>query len=856
MALAFNIDRTRGGLADRTLGIRRHSLPGVLLTLLVVAFTVAGPTPTFGPRIGAAAMAVAVAAVFLVTALRASAHYNKPLAHDVWSDTALVVVAGILVWWAAGESAREYSGSLYRHVFIPVVWAFAGCRALCVLAARMFRWGVDLSPFSTALPHIELFQPTVPPEPVDGWRLVANSIVYAARQPGLFVLPTSIAVLLALPQQEWMLLWVVGGISAAALVLGSLSRRVRKAWAQWQVFFFRGTSLLISGLVVLLAALRLTEVTYVTTIFDGAAATTIVLFLLAAYTVSWWYDYWVTRLMAEAVIRTLGACDQGTSSISYWLAPHVPIVRAGRAHRILQVHGAGRLALIGPTTAPATSPAEEHQTIGTFDIFTKLAPGVVGGKGEALRAAFAARASLYAVVATALPFAALGGAAWVIHLGAQNPQVTVQGAGGVRSPSDLIFDDPHCESNRPVVILAASGGGTRAALYTEAVLEGLQRVGVAEDLRLLSGVSGGGAALAYFAAQRPALVGGNAAAWDDFFNRMGQPYIRDVLNGAVEWRFASRERLGTQLSASFSRRWALPASRRTFGQIDDVGLILNTAIAGEFDRGRVPESSALSALSLSDAERRHRKYSTTQRAGGRVLFTNLRLPATFPGQGLGPDGIVSLPLVVVADGRTALADGAALNANFPPVFANAGVDVDSRVRYWVTDGGATDNRGMEALLFATRQAIAEAPTCARPPAIHMVVVEASAYSDNYVQDRGLGTMMAAGSAFASQLAVELVGQIRSTYGQRGGRFEFHYLQMPRIFRQAFGTHWMLQPSVALTRADQTVTLDGERMARVVRALYGSPTGMDADSQRVWDWAQEDRGSTDSWQQLMAALRTR
>jgi len=34
----------------------------------------------------------------------------------------------------------------------------------------------------------------------------------------------------------------------------------------------------------------------------------------------------------------------------------------------------------------------------------------------------------------------------------------------------------------------------------------------------------------------------------------------------------------------------------------------------------------------------------------------------------------------------------ALNANFPPVFSNAPVDVDQRTRYWVTDGGAADNR--------------------------------------------------------------------------------------------------------------------------------------------------------------------
>ncbi|MBI2833166.1 MAG: hypothetical protein HYX76_01905, partial [Acidobacteria bacterium] len=675
--------------------------------------------------------------------------------------------------------------------------------------------------------------------------------------PWLFIVPPAIAVLLAPPQQPWMLLWLVGGMSAVALVVGSLSRRVRIAWAQWQVFFFRGTSLFISGLVVLNAVLRLLGVSYVTTIFDSASATTVVLFLLAAYTASWWYDDWVTRLMVEAVIGVFGTFDPGTSSVSFDVDSGVQPVRASREHRILQAHGAGRLLLIGRRDTPPHP--EECQALGSYGIFTELAPNVAGGKGEALRSAFAARATLYALVATALPFIFIVGSAYVIHAGNQNPQVTVRSGGGVMSPEDLIFDSVHCASDRPVLILAASGGGTRAALYTAAVLEGLQRARRVADVRLMSGVSGGGAALAYFAAQRSLLVAGDSGAWDDFVDRMGQPYIQDVLNGAAEWRVTTSERLGRQLSASFARRWALPEARRTFGQIDDIGLILNTAIAGHFDRGRVPaplQESSPEPLSLSDAERRFRRYSSTELAGGRVLFTNLRLPPTFPGPGLGLDATERLPLVVVADGRTPLADGAALNANFPPVFSNAAVDVDDRVRYWVTDGGAIDNRGMEALLFATRQAIVDAPVCARPPAIHMIVAEASAYSDNYVQDRGLGTMMAAGSAFASQLAVEVVAQIREIYARRGGRFEFHYLQMPRIFRNAFGTHWMLPPWISLRHGDETATLEGAQVARIVRALYTSPEGLDARSKHVWEWAQQDRASSVSWTQLMTALGSR
>src|SRR6185295_14376182 len=49
-------------------------------------------------------------------------------------------------------------------------------------------------------------------------------------------------------------------------------------------------------------------------------------------------------------------------------------------------------------------------------------------------------------------------------------------------------------------IIVGSGGGTRAALYTASVLKGLHRLGVDKEIVLASGVSGGGVALAYFAA--------------------------------------------------------------------------------------------------------------------------------------------------------------------------------------------------------------------------------------------------------------------------------------------------------------------------------------------------------------------
>src|SRR5262249_23545180 len=62
--------------------------------------------------------------------------------------------------------------------------------------------------------------------------------------------------------------------------------------------------------------------------------------------------------------------------------------------------------------------------------------------------------------------------------------------------SKLLTDER--DPARPAIVVVGSGGGTRAAMYTASVLNGLHGLGVDRDIVLLSGVSGGGVALAYF----------------------------------------------------------------------------------------------------------------------------------------------------------------------------------------------------------------------------------------------------------------------------------------------------------------------------------------------------------------------
>ena len=111
--------------------------------------------------------------------------------------------------------------------------------------------------------------------------------------------------------------------------------------------------------------------------------------------------------------------------------------------------------------------------------------------------------------------------------------------------------------HRPALIVATSGGGTRAALFTASALQGLAKLGVTQDIVLLSGVSGGGVASAYFYAHQTDLQRPYATswqAWRNFEYHMTDPFIGDVLEGATEWRVVSRMALGVLLKESLERQ--------------------------------------------------------------------------------------------------------------------------------------------------------------------------------------------------------------------------------------------------------------------------------------------------------------
>jgi hypothetical protein len=271
------------------------------------------------------------------------------------------------------------------------------------------------------------------------------------------------------------------------------------------------------------------------------------------------------------------------------------------------------------------------------------------------------------------------------------------------------------DADTPRILLAGSGGGTRAAVHTAAVLRGLARAGHACNVILLSGVSGSSAAIAYFAGHPELRMPDyDAAAWDRFADTMAAPFIQDALEAVPEWRIASWTRadprdyrltgLGTEsgfamlgyrtghlLADSFERHFE-QQDHDALGDVSGLGLIFNAAVTGSFPRGTDPtdgrrdehwkqvlESQCRSASdsSLPLFEAGCSQLRGAEGAGGRLLITNLE-PALFRASGPAAAPNEHLVQAVLGGASTPLTRAAALSANFPPVFSNAAIDRDCR----------------------------------------------------------------------------------------------------------------------------------------------------------------------------------
>ncbi len=817
----FKWNRTAGGQLDHYFGIRRHSYPYLLLPSLVAAIIVLG-IPECCARLLMAVLAFIAVFFLMIWLSRLSMRRKWSVYADLMLQIFVVLAVAGAIWATGGDSYRA-GIYVYRHFFIlaAVIVAaallFAGLVSFCIWKGLRYR-----NTYQDALKRTELFisRGTVITPNLGG--LIRAFVTVAPGAPLQLLIIPSILVLLAPENLLTGLAIFALAISYGILLMSGFDARLNYMWSILQNIFFRGGALIVSLIIIVLAVCRLLGVSYVTTLLDTAERVVIFILLFSAYVLLWWYDYWVNRLLAQELLKLLNPGAVCDAKISYPIDPNFIRTSVLPENRVLQIHGSSRFIVIGSSNKDDEPRFQAHDFEEMFDLMASSA--FPGGKAKLSPAHVSERILDFKYITAAVLIVLSVAAGLYISSGTQQAQLIVENQ---KQPElklvELLENHSNTGGREPALIIAASGGGTRAALYTAAVLEGLARSGRIKDVALGSGVSGGGAALAYFAGRRPWLVSNAEQDWNNYFKIMSMPFIQDVINGAVQWRTVSGARLGVLLSESFEGRWQLATNFNKLGDVKDFGLILNTAIAGRFE--------SCSDLPLVAAERRLRDDLTrTEMAGGRLILTNLHLGDDFVPSVEETGGPAGLP-VVVHDPATRLEVAAALNANFPPVFSNAAIDIGNRDRYWVTDGGAIDNRGIEMPLYALMEALQDEKyenRAARLPAVTIVILDASAFSNKYSQDRGVGTIMGAGTQYASLLVEEQIQTIRTLYKMKKqpDDFQFIYLPMPLCLRQSgsFGTHWMLQPNIEIVLATgRSLTLKGHEMIDLLRAMH-SPGG--------------------------------
>jgi hypothetical protein len=880
--LDFWLNRTAGGLlAGR--GISRHTPTAVTLPALLTIMIVNGPSVRPTVRLVVAVAAGAIAWFGFAKALAWSERRGWSIARDLVGQIVLLAAIGSVVWFYAGPDSRERGVFVYQHVFIPVTGLFgAALIAGALMAAGLFRSTLGRKDIPKRLPLVELFVRRPRQPPITLGMLTVAAIGAVTSSPGRVLFLPSLLTLLVI--RPWVWSAFVGGllVNLVLLAFANLDPRFSASWNVVHRWWFRGWSAAVSVAVIVLGSLRFLDVQYVATVFDGARSWTIGGYLYGAYVLTWWFDYWNSTLVAIRFLDLLGGRGGAADArIEYPVDPGIDLTSVPAAGRVIQVHGGGRLLVLNDTRRPplfhSYEPAEMADALVAG---THARDPVRGSLGWARW-----RLDVHFLLSSLLLVTLLGGSAFLLSRRPQQALISSSASRGTAEKlrlADTVFPLSACTPGGTVVAVAASGGGTRAALYTTVALERLRRYGRLGDVRLVSGVSGGGAALAYYVANRDALIAaspdeeGDAGAWPRFFTAMQRPYIEDVIDGSGEWRITTQQRLGQLLAESFERHWNASTTVRGVGE--GVGIMLNSAIAGRF------KGDPASSKSLADQEAESRDGKSDV-AGGRVVYTNLDVedqlgsPALFDTRRQLPTTDAQLPIFVINGPEVSLGRAAAANANFPPVFSNAAVDRLPDLRLWITDGGAVDNRGTETLLMAIRGALrGRAETCKVLPALHILEVEASAYSDGYSQDRGLGSKMAAGSAFASGLDSELLADIRELYRsaqQDPDTFvQFHFLPMPTVLRSSgsFGTHWMMQEHIEVKeeagcgwfeglfhgtgeKCRKTRAVTGEEMVVILRnlandALPGKPS---ENARAVHALAWKD-GSRATWDKLKLALR--
>ena len=908
----FGFNRSYDGWFAKRLGFQGHPFIVLLIPALLAVYIVFGPRlpiPWHESPPGLLQGLAWLAAAWVVLVAGTFVFRGK---HAFWFQMAWATVLCGLIWWAAGPDSTAAGHMVYRHlllVFIPAILvpvALASKLLALLLLGRQSDQRKRV--FRERLKQTELFQsPGYPAISFLKFLRGLLSVPMYNLVPFLW-LPALLLVAVFLPGSPLLvktvstaLIWLI------VLTLLNLDPRLNAINTLLRRILFTGGPLVISIIVILLGIGRLAEMQYVSTIIDSEYQLPLFLIIFCAYAYFWFFEYWINSEVCAKLITILRADEDkpedvyNSGKIKYNIAKGCIATSVRQQDRVLQIHGGARFVAIGQNRKGTGENFQLYDRLGLFERLATSAQGKDESTTTAALADLRARLRFYFSFLNILVTAGLAVLVWVVFAGPQLAQQQVIEPGVPQSSSleQLIFED---RTKDHVVLMSASGGGTRAALYTVGVLNGLREEGLIPDLKLASGVSGGGASLAYFAGHRQSLLNGDSDAWHQFQCTMDDPFVWDVLDGVAEWRIFANEGLGELLTESFERRF--DDGQMTLGKLDtNFTLILNTALAGSLSiqcaDGETGECNCRADETFPECAHRLRERTRGVNSGGRLIFTNSDSAGAFPGLVDSAPLGQQLKYVVVQAPVVPLTTAAALNANFPPVFPNAAVDLQAeKVRYWVTDGGAVENRGILSLLFALRDNLMKQPTLespsARPkiPQIHIVVAEASGGGTGYSKLPGVSSKFGAPTQIASQLMKELLEEIRDELERIAGvpardLIDIHYLAMPGPLRidGGLGTHWMLARDVRLgdpgecgpARPQKQIKVSGLAMRNAIYGLFLKDRGnmetltcaddrnldVKGDVQRIWKLLEEEPGGgecwpeswRDDWDALLAEIRT-
>ncbi len=736
----------------------------------------------------------------------------------------LVAVAGLLPW-ATATGAKEavpgpYIQSTWIVLAVLVLIAFLG-RPFAMRRLRALPDGhkVRLKDALGKKPLLNVLEDSSPPSESQFTAALLTGV--GTRPLQVLLLPACFAI--TVPHA-----WLLGFVGAATFFTGMMSiyAAMRDRWQQVlrgvERWFFVGLALPVSVLVIVLGLLRLFNEPYVSTVLEAAPIGTIFTGIVISYLSAWFFEVWINRWMAEAVLKYLGADSEALGSGVYTVRadPSQNDIWTVGPDRVFYVHGPGRIGVQGwqgRCVDNTIVKREERFANYTFvELFRHLVDDTEQDRkfiDELKRQLRVYYYSLNVWVALAV------GGLLIAHLWMTSPEQAVpaiEAGAPTREGADLAAK--LTGTTQPAIIVAASGGGTRAALYTAYALGGLQSLGQARNIVLISGASGGGAAAAAFVQRFDVLTATPPPAdplkpWTEYRKGVTEPFIEDVLDGMNELRISTGVPMGQLLIESMERRLY---QHGTFGNPnapadpprERPALILNSTISGH----PAHDSAMLGGRAAWDDGNQGCQSNLTPfgwLSGARLVYTDLGEAsfAQFDNE-YAPD--VRLPFEVINDPRVELAQAAALNANFPPVFPNAKITIErspdatapvegcpaTKSAYFVTDGGATENLGLVSALVALRntlRSLSDAQWQTLRP-LHVIAIEASAVDYEYQEDRGVGAATGGSkerlAGAVTQLLIEAIDEQLKAHAKQP--LAVHFLPLPLAFRSrgGFGTHWM------------------------------------------------------------------